>query len=40
MIARRRVLRRRKVKPEHFDLFVAKVMEQAEALYDEWPPAA
>ena len=34
----RRVLRRRNVKPEHFHLFVTKVMQQAEALYEDWPP--
>ena len=36
----RRVLRRRKVKPERFGLLVTKIMEQAEALHDEWSPAA
>lgn len=36
----KRVLRGRKIKPEDFDKFLAFVMEQAEALYADWPLAA
>lgn len=36
----RRVLRRRKIKPEDFDPFLSFIMEQAEALYADWPLAA
>jgi type I restriction enzyme R subunit len=36
----RRVLRRRNVKPEDFDQFLKFIMEQAEALYADWPMAA
>jgi type I restriction enzyme R subunit len=36
----RRVLRRRNIKPEDFDSFLNFIMEQAEALYADWPLAA
>ena len=36
----RRVLRRRNIKPEDFDQFLNFIMEQAEALYADWPLAA
>ncbi|MGD9588734.1 MAG: type I restriction endonuclease subunit R [Pyrinomonadaceae bacterium] len=36
----KRVLRAQKVKPEHFDLFISKIMSQAEALYAAYPVAA
>ena len=36
----RRVLRRRNIKPEDFDQFLNFIMEQAEALYSDWPLAA
>ncbi len=36
----KRVLRKRGVKEEHYDIFVERIMEQAEAIYAEWPLAA
>ncbi|HLM59550.1 MAG TPA: type I restriction enzyme endonuclease domain-containing protein, partial [Pyrinomonadaceae bacterium] len=36
----KRVLRARKVKPEHFEFFVSQIMSQAEALYASYPIAA
>ena len=36
----KRVLRARGVRAEHFDAIVGRIMEQAEALYAEWPLAA
>jgi type I restriction enzyme, R subunit len=36
----RRVLRRRNIKTEDFDRFLSFIMEQAEALYADWPLAA
>lgn len=36
----RRVLRRRNIKAEDFDQFLTFIMEQAEALYADWPLAA
>ena len=36
----KRVLRTRGVKVEHLDDFVAKIIEQAEASFKEWPLAA
>lgn len=36
----RRVLRRRGVKEEHFEIFLERIMEQAEAMYALWPLAA
>jgi type I restriction enzyme R subunit len=36
----KRVLRSRKVKPEHFDFFISNIMSQAEALYASYPRAA
>ena len=34
------VLRKQGVKPQDFDPIVSRVMEQAEALYADWPQAA
>ena len=36
----RRVLRTREVRPEHFDFLIQRIMEQAAALYSDWPLAA
>jgi type I site-specific restriction-modification system R (restriction) subunit len=36
----KRVLRKRGVKDEHFDVFLERIMEQAEAIYATWPVAA
>jgi type I restriction enzyme R subunit len=36
----KRVLRKRGVKEEHFDPFLERIMEQAEAIYASWPVAA
>ena len=36
----RMVLRRRGVEREHFPLIQSRVMEQAEALYADWPQSA
>lgn len=36
----RRVLRRRNIKQEDFEQFLNFIMEQAEALYSNWPLAA
>jgi len=36
----RRTLRRRQVKPEDFDIFLERVMAQAEALWSAWPVGA
>ena len=36
----KRVLRRKGVSAEHFDLLISKIMQQAEALYADWPKAA
>lgn len=35
----KRVLRKKKVKPETFDFIIPRVMEQAEAMYRDWPVA-
>ncbi len=35
-----RVLRKRNVRTEDFDQLVERIMEQAEALYADWPLAA
>jgi hypothetical protein len=34
------VLRRKRVKPDEFDFILNRVMEQAAALYSEWPIVA
>ncbi len=36
----KRVLRHRKVKREDWDTLVVLIMDQAEALYKDWPQAA
>jgi hypothetical protein len=36
----KRVLRRPGVSEEHFDVFIERIMEQAEAIYARWPIAA
>ena len=36
----RRVLRTRQVRREHFDFLIERIMEQAAALYADWPLAA
>jgi hypothetical protein len=36
----RRVLRRKGVREEHFDVFLDRIMEQAEAIYALWALAA
>jgi hypothetical protein len=36
----KRVLRTRGVKAEHLDDFVAKIIEQAESSFRDWPMAA
>jgi type I restriction enzyme R subunit len=36
----RRVLRVREVRREHFDFLIERTMEQAAALYADWPLAA
>jgi len=36
----KRVLRRREVRADDFDPLVERIMEQAEALYADWPVAA
>ena len=36
----RRVLRRQGVREEDFDPFIERIMEQAEAIYANWPEAA
>ena len=36
----KRVLRTRQVQPEHFDFLIDRIMEQAAALYADWPLAA
>ena len=36
----RRVLRTREVRREHFDFLIDRIMEQAAALYADWPLAA
>jgi type I restriction enzyme R subunit len=36
----KRVLRKKGVKAEHFEPFVTSIMNQAKALYAEWPLAA
>lgn len=36
----KRVLRKRDVRAEDFDPLVERIMEQAEALYTNWPLAA
>ena len=36
----KRVLRKRDVRAEEFDPLVERIMEQAEALYADWPVAA
>ncbi|HMC60289.1 MAG TPA: type I restriction enzyme endonuclease domain-containing protein [Candidatus Solibacter sp.] len=36
----RRVLRMREVRREHFDFLIERIMEQAAALYADWPLAA
>src|SRR5262249_6222361 len=36
----RRVLRRRGVREEDFDPFLERIMQQAEAIYADWPQAA
>jgi type I restriction enzyme R subunit len=36
----RRVLRRNKVQAEDLERFVELILEQAEALYEDWPRAA
>jgi type I restriction enzyme, R subunit len=36
----RRVLRTREVRREHFDFVIERIMEQAAALYADWPLAA
>ena len=33
----KRVLRRKGIKAEQFDFILNRVMEQAEALYEDWP---
>jgi hypothetical protein len=36
----RQVLRTRQVRREHFDFLIERIMEQAAALYADWPSAA
>jgi hypothetical protein len=36
----RRALRMKEVKREHFDFLIERIMEQAAALYADWPLAA
>jgi len=39
-VAVKRVLRRRGVQRDHFDLLLPSIMAQAEELYRDWPLAA
>lgn len=36
----KRVLRRREVREEDFDVFLDKIIEQAQATFADWPSAA
>lgn len=36
----KRVLRKRNVREQDFDPFIDRIMEQAEAIFKEWPQAA
>jgi type I restriction enzyme R subunit len=38
-VAVKKVLRQKKIKEEHFDMFLDRFMKQAEVLYADWPSA-